>query len=288
MKRAIITLILGIYLISFVSFASALMINSVSTYPEEVAPGETAQVSIELKNNENFDIEDLSISLDLTNVPFAPYNAGTDDSISELLEGKTKSAEFEIVALDSATVGIYKIPLTIQYRESGENLTKTKSSLISVKVNSKPVLETSVENSLLLKNSQNKVSVKIINRGLADVKFLDIELGTSSYYTMISPAKAYIGDVDSNDFQTTEYTIFFKDNSPRTISIPAKLTYQDKTGKEYTLDSTIDLKVYSQEDATSLGLLQPNYGIYYVLLAVFLILVFILYRVIRKRKSKEE
>jgi hypothetical protein len=289
MKKTITILILGIYLFSLISMANALLISSVSTEPSEVAPGETSRVSLTLKNNDDFDIEEVSTSLDFTSVPFAPYNSGSDYLISEILSGKTKSAEFDVVALSNAVSGIYKIPVKIEYRESGQadgtpNLIKT--SLISIMINSKPILEVSSEDGLLLKNQKNKVSLKIVNKGLSDAKFLEISIQGNSYVTIISQPKVYIGDVDSNDFQTVDFDIFFKSNAPNSIRLPATIVYKDISNKEYTETMDVTLKAYSNEQAVSLGLVQQNYTGLIIIGVIITIIIFFVVRTILKRRKQ--
>lgn len=289
MKKTIAILMLGIYLFSLISMANALLIGSVSTSPNEVAPGETSRVSITLKNNDNFDIEEVSTSLDFTNIPFAPHNSGSDYLISEILSGKSKSAEFDVVALNNAASGIYKIPVKIEYRESGqadETPNKIKTSLISIMINSKPILDVSSEDGVLLKNQKNKVSLKIINKGLSDAKFLEINIQGNSYVTIISQSKVYIGDVDSNDFQTADFDIFFKTNAPNSITLPATIVYKDISNKEYTETMEVKLKAYSNEQAVQLGLIQKSYTWLIVLVVIIAIIIFFIVRVILKRRKQ--
>ncbi len=289
MKKTITLLILGIYLFSLISMTNALLISSVSTSPNEVAPGETSRVSLTLKNNDEFDIEDVSTSLDFTNVPFAPYNSGSDYLISEILSGKTKSAEFDVVALSNAASGIYKIPVKIEYRESEQEAgtpNKIKTSLISIMINSKPILEVSSDDGLLLKNQKNKVTLKIVNKGLSDAKFLEINLHGNSYVTIISQPKTYIGDVDSNDFQTADFYMFFKSNAPNSIILPATIVYKDISNKEYTETMDVTLKVYSNDQAVQLGLIQKSYTWLIVLLIIIIIVIFFVVRAILKRRKQ--
>lgn len=285
-KITITLLILGIYLISMISLASALVITSVSTSPDSVAPGETAEIDLSIKNNGEEDLTDVSISLDFTNLPLAPYNSGSDYNVDELVTDKTKQTSFKIIALNDAKSGIYKIPVNIKYTEN--DVVKTKQSLISVMINSEPIIDVEFEDGLLLKNQNNKVTLKVINKGLADVKFLDISIDSLTSYNIVSQQSVYIGDVDSNDFQTADFSLFFKDNSLSTVTIPVTITYKDITNKQYTKSFDVQIKVYNQKQAQELGLKAKNNSIYYVAIAITLILVFILYRVIRNRRRSSE
>ncbi|MEK6860074.1 MAG: CARDB domain-containing protein [Nanoarchaeota archaeon] len=283
---AIALLILGLYMsmVSMTSLTSALTISSVSTNPDSIAPGETAQVSLVVKNNGENDIADVSVGLDFTNLPLAPFNSGSDFNVDELDSDKSRQASFQIIALNDAKSGIYKIPVKIEYSEN--SIVKTKQSMISIMINSVPILNVEAEDGLLLKGQNNKITLKIINKGLADVKFLDISIDSSTSYDVISQKNVYIGDVDSNDFQTADFSLFFKDNALNTVTIPVTLTYKDITNKEYTQSYDVQIKVYNKQQAQSLGLQTKSNTLYYVVGIITLILVFILYRVIRNKRRK--
>ena len=59
--------ILGVYLLSMIAFASALVVDAdyITIYP-----GESGSVKINVDNNFNFDIESVSVALVLDDVPF--------------------------------------------------------------------------------------------------------------------------------------------------------------------------------------------------------------------------
>lgn len=283
----IIVILAGIF---FINLASALVIDSVSVNPSTIAPGQTADIFISLNNNEDYDLQDVSVSLDFTNVPLAPYNSASQYTIGEIREDKTKEAEFKVIAFENSA-GIYKIPVKIIYTSDEENSTAKPieiNSLISVIVNSKPVIKVDYNGGLLLKNKNNKVTFKIINKGLEDVRFLDINLGTSSYYSITSEKSVYVGDVDNNDFQTADFDIFFNQNAPTNINVPVDITYKDIMNKEYHDIFNIQLKVYSSDKAQQLGLIPANNIIYIVIIIIVLIVIFFVYRAIRKRRKQRK
>jgi hypothetical protein len=284
MKTTTITIISAIFLLCLIGFANALTIDRVSVNPDVIAPGKTADVDISIFNNAEEIIEDVSVSLDLTNVPLAPYDSGVDYTTNEIEDGKRKQAEFKIIALNDAKSGIYKIPVKISYTEN--SAVKNQQSLISVTVNSQPIIEVSVEDGLLLKGKDNKVSLKTVNKGLGDAKFFEIETKSSTYYNILSASKIYIGDIDSNDFQTAEFNMFFNNNALSRITVPISVKYKDMTNKEYTKDFDVELRVYSQEQAQNLGLVAKSNTSFYVITIVAVIIIFVIYRWFRRRRKR--
>jgi len=265
-----------------INLVNALVIDSVFTSPDEIVPGESSEVEIKLRNNGNTDIEDVSVNLDLANVPFAPFDSSSEFGFDEIREDKSRSARFEIIALNDAKSGIYKIPVKITYID--EEILKTKNSLISLAINSKPVIGVSSEEDLLLKSQENELDITVINKGLGDIKFLEVEIGTSTYYSILGSRNFYIGDLDSDDFDSVGLKLFFKANAPNKMNLPIFLKYKDFTNKEYIGSFNIELNVYSREKAMELGLIQRNNAYIYIIVIIVLIILYIVYRKIKKRQ----
>ena len=267
------------------SLASALTITSVDTTPEVIAQGESSIIEIGIENDGNDDIEDVSVSLDLTNVPFAPHGSSSEVSFDEIKENRNENAEFEISALSNAQSGIYKIPLKISYKISGETEINTKNSLIGISVNSKPIVNIGIEDGLLLKGQENKISVKITNKGFSDVKFLEVELQGGTSYTTLGPKNVYIGDINSDDFDTAEFNVFFKTNSPGSVNLPIVVRYKDGLNNQYEENFNLQATTYTTKQATDLGLIKKSNTVTYIIITVVLIIIYVIYNRIRKRRK---
>jgi len=266
--------------------ASAITIKSASIFPPEIEPGKTARITLNLKNNLNEDVKDISVRLDLGELPFAPYKSSNEISFDSLNEDESISIIFEIMALADAKSGIYKIPILILYKNE-EGVEKEKESIISLTISSKPILSIEIEKGLLLKGQNNEVAVRIVNKGLSDVRFLEIQIGKSPHYNLISQSKIYLGDIDSDDFDSAEFNLFFKLKSPNTINLPLTITYRDTMNNEYEENRIVGLKVYSKEQATELGLIKESKTFQIIGGIGIIIVIYILYRKIRKRRVKK-
>jgi hypothetical protein len=260
---------------------SALVIDSVSV-ANEIVPGGTSRVSIGLENDGDEDVEDVSVSLDLTNVPFAPFDSSSEYGIDEIREDKTKYAEFEIIALSNAKSNIYKIPIEIQYKDLEDDEIKTKRSLISVVVSSKPILDVDVEG-WYLKNKENDVSFRVTNKGLSDAKFLEINIEGSKYSRVLGLKSYYIGDVDSDDFDSVDVKIYFDNGVGDDVVLPVSIFYRDNLNNEYNEIANVRFNVYTQSRAVELGLIDRNNTVSYVVGVVFVVILFYVYRRLKKR-----
>jgi len=286
-KKILIAVYVILISLAFFSIASALSIKDVSSSPDEIAPGEVATISIKIENIFEEDVQNLEVKLDLEDVPFAPYQSSSEDFLDELEAGDKETFKFELIALPEANSGIYKIPVEINYYQDEEK-GDTKKGLVSLIVNSKPKLVTSLEDSVvLIKGKENEIEIKIVNSGLSDVKFVDLETSDSSGIKFLTNKQQYLGNIDSDDFGSIKYKIYVEPNAKDSISLSINLNYKDSTNKEYSETQMIVLRTYSLKEAQSLGLVQKqNYTLYFV--GGIGVVGFVIYKVLKKRKLKKK
>ena len=275
------------------SFVAAVSITDVSSTPEEVAPGEVINIVIDIKNIFEYDVTNLNVKLELSgeNVPFAPYQSSSEEYLDELDEDDREDFKFKLITLPSTRTGIYKIPVKISYNYEDENSTVLegqKSELISVTVNSEPELKVSLDDSVVLvRGKENVFTLKIVNSGLSDIKFLYVIISDASGMKFLSEKEQYIGDIDSDDFDSVDYNVVVNADASNTISLPVTLTFMDATNKEFTETSSLILKTYSLKEARELGLVDKPKVTAYVVIFI-LVVGYIVYRTIRKRKLKKK
>ncbi|MEK6871572.1 MAG: hypothetical protein AABX16_01580 [Nanoarchaeota archaeon] len=268
--------------------AYALIVDSVSTDTNGVAPGEVTDVEIGLKNNEEDTIKDVSISLDLANVPFAPSDTSSEFGIDEIREGKLKYARFSLIVLHDAQPNVYKIPIKTSYHTEGSTDIISKTSLISITVVAQPVLNAHAEESVLIKGQNNELSIKIINQGTSDVQFLEVTGSPSTYVTLLSTPTVYIGNLDSDDFDSVTYSIFLKNTAPDTLLFPITIRYKDALQKTYTQEFTVAAAAYTEEGAISVGLRERSYTLQITILVILLIVFYLLYRFLQKKLKQKK
>jgi len=274
------------------SLIQAITIKDVSSSPSEVAPGEVVSVSIEIENIFEYDIQNVNVKLDLSgeNTPFAPYQSSSEKYLEELGYGDEEKFTFKLIVLPETESGIYKIPVEIGYENSEGNKTLKNEliGLIGLIVNSKSELKTSLEDLVvLIKGKENEISIKIVNSGLGDAKFVFLTVIDSKGIKFLSEKEQYIGDIDSDDFDSVEYKVYIDADASGTINLPIILKYKDSTNKEYTETSTITLKTYSLKEAQELGLVEKQNYTLYIIIGI-LVISYITYRIVRKRKLKKK
>lgn len=274
-----------IFIVALLSLASALTIKSVSSNPEEISPGSNAKVTIEIENNVGEDLENIAVILDLSQVPFAPYKSSAEKIIEEINEGDTEKVSLELIALSEAKAGIYKIPVSINYNLDDAKVVKT--NFIALTINAEPEIELSSEDTII-KGENNEINIQITNRGLAEIKFLGIEVGPTAGIKIIGQNKAYIGEVDSDDFDSAKFNVFIYKNSKSTINLPVNLTYKDATNKIKTETQVLKINAYSRSEAEELGLVKKDGKSFYIIFLLVIVIAFVIYRKLKKRRKRKE
>lgn len=274
-------------LLLLASLTSSVTIRDVAITNNEIQPGEKTEIDLALKNSLNDKAEDVSIILDLANLPFAPYESSNMFSFDEIDEDDTKHVGFNIIAFSDATAGTYKIPAKISYTLNNER--KETSGIISLIVYASPKLDILAEDSLVRGRTGN-LRIKIINSGLGDAKFFNLKIENARGIKIIGETSAYIGNLESDDFDTAEFKVEISDNVG-IISLPLELTYLDSRNKQITEEKTLNLKAYTEDEAIRLGIIEKSRVGLYAFLIILLVVLYLVYRYLRKRrkrKSEEE
>lgn len=221
---------------------------------DNLVQGKPGIVEIILENPSDSLIRDVTVSLDLSSdkLPFAPSDSATNKKIKTLKSGSDALFRFSLIPFPDADARVYKIPLTISYYDSTNQLVE-KSDLIGVVVGSDADVSYYVEpNYFNLGDSSGVLTFNFINKGLIDVKFLDVIVEETSDYELISGKESYIGGVDSDDFETTDFKIN-KLNNNAEFNFVAKATFLDANNNEYSLDMVMPVKLFSGEEENSKG-----------------------------------
>ncbi|MFH1212096.1 MAG: COG1361 S-layer family protein [Candidatus Woesearchaeota archaeon] len=271
-------------------------INSITTIPEKLVPGKEAIVNVKIKNMADSNLKDVSVKLDLyveesattataTDYPFAPLGSTGEKFIKFLASGESADFTFNLITLPNTESGVYKIPIIISYKDSlGSNY--SQSDVTGFVVEGKPDLVIGVESSTVYSDSRvGKITLKFVNKGLGDIKFLDVKLGDSDDFDIISSSsEEYIGNLDSDDFDTVEFTIS-ADKSGEII-LPLAVEYKDSSNNDYSDEYSIPLNVITTGEA---GIKQNSTGtIILIIILVIVVLFFVVRRIRKKRNSKNK
>ena len=281
MKTKILFLMLAFLVLTSSAYANSITISSVTSRPSEIQPGNRVDISVRLENQGDVDIKDISVSLDLDddNLPFIPVGSAAKKVIKKIDEDESGTVEFTLMSSPDAKPDTYKIPIIVSYKDNDDSI--EEKSVIGLVVESLPVLSIAVEESDIFRVGQiGEVTVRFVNKGLGDVKFLTAELSKSSNYDILSANTVYIGNVGPDDFETASFKMRFNN---RIGQIPLNVEYRDNKNKLFEQTFNLEFPLYSEKEAIELGLENKSQTGMYIGIAVVIIL-FFLYRRYRKRK----
>lgn len=291
MQKNKFSLIIGIFifLVVFINFSSAQNFTftgestGVSLDADYIVlfSGEEGRINIEVKNNLDNEIENVIVKLNLENLPFIAVGSSERD-IDEIDDDDSEDVFFRIKTSTDAIPGNYNIPYQILYKEN--SVLKTKTGSFGIRISAKTNLDFSVETQNNIINQQGRMSLRIINKGFGDIKFVSVEIYPNGY-ELFSDEKIYIGTIGSDEDDVASFDVLFKNANP---GFSARITYRDFENNEQTEVMNIPFKVYTREAAIELGLIQENNTGIYIAAAIALIFAWIIWRRIKKKRKNNK
>ncbi len=268
----------------------ALTVEKFFTTPEITAPGEKTKLSIGLKNYATSLLRNIKVTLNLDSttsgaMPFSPIGS-TNEKIFTLLEpGGNLPVEFSLLVDPDAQSKVYKIPVKFQYSDIlNKNYSKTLS--VSVVVGSVPDIAVYIDSTkVYTPGDTGEVTVKIVNKGLNDIKFLNANLDKADGYKLLSPAGVYVGNIDSDDYETVDYKIGVDRKKAEKVTFPLTIEYKDATNQNYKKSVTLEMPLYTSYEAKRLGLVESSNGLIIIIILIAAVAGFFGYRSWKKRKK---
>ncbi|MBW2977671.1 COG1361 S-layer family protein [Candidatus Woesearchaeota archaeon] len=265
-------------------------IEEITTSPDPIPPGKESTVSLKIRNNADSLVRDVKIKLDMSDatVPFAPIRSTTERQIYQIDAKKEVGIGFNIIAEPDADGGIYKVPITISYTdETGTSY--SKDDILTLKIASETnILATIDSTDIYKKNKAGEVTVKIVNRGLTEIKLLTAKLASNDDFEVLSQQEVYIGNVDSDDYETVDFTLDIKSKEP-VVNLPVELIYMDSTNNEMKQTMNVGLRVFSESDAQKAGIAkEKGVGLTITFLIIVVGLGIYWWRKRKKKKSKKQ
>lgn len=233
-------------------------VSNVESSPDQVRPGDNFTVNMDVENNApNGIVRDINVRLNLENVrvegetgtiqkPFSPLGTTNEKSINALSSGQNQELQFPLISYPDAQAGLYKIPVELEYtNRDGERVSREVT--ITTQVNAEPDFMVNIDSSDLTASlEEGEVSFEIVNRGLANSKFVTVSLDDGNGYNVTSSSHdRYIGELERDDFDTVRYTI---DPSTNDVSYDVTLTYRNAFNQERQETFTLNESLRSADD----------------------------------------
>lgn len=244
-----------------------ILIESVKTRPSKIVPGNKGTVEITVRNLADSYMRYVTTKLDLTfsdlraeattmtapdtfynALPIAPLNSATEKSVYQIPPGETATFTYEIMPFPDAASGIYKVPVIITYEDELET-EYTKEEVIGLVISSTPELDVVIDSyDVYAKNTAGSVTIKFVNKGITDIKFLNVELEQDEDYKITSASTDYVGNVDSDDYESADFKIYLKEPEGDSVKIPVNITYKDSNNNDYSEHFELEMKLLSDAE----------------------------------------
>ena len=260
------------------------------TMPEAIAPGERAMLLITIKNYATSLLKDVKVVVELgksgdVETPFSPVGSTNEKVISSIDPQSSESIEFDLIADPDAKSDTYKIPLRIQYSDV-LNKNYSKTNTLSLVVGTEPDISVYIESTTIYTpDNTGEATIKIVNKGLTDIKFLSIKLSNGAGYKILSPYEVYIGNIDSDDYETVDYKLSVEKTTEKKLVLPLTIEYKDANNQNYKKNVNVELPLYTRSEAKKFGLVKGNGKVYYYLAIIAIVLAFFGYRRWKKRRK---
>ena len=263
-----------------------LYLKEINVDPLQITPGGTGTVTVVLQNTGPALLKDIHMKMELdgTTIPFAPYQSSSLQVLSQLGPTFQKALTFSLITTPEATPGLYKIPVTISYNDERANTTVLKD-IVAITVGEAPQIRPYIKKTTLLApESQGKVTIELANAGNGDVKLTELTILPSESYQLISPSNYfYIGDIDADDTETEEISLYAQDVEK--VTLPIKISYYDANNKKFDQETTLTLPLYSSSDLKKFGLVESGSTGMWVIVLILIGGSYFAYRKYKKRKK---
>jgi len=296
MKNKIFICLVLILIISFVQvkaldlqredridFGHVMRVRNISIEPGSLAPGDSGILTMKIQNFANFPIYDVRVQLKPPS-GISLLNDISTIKIVRLETGESEELKYNVIVLPTTSEGIYEIPYIIDY-VNHIGTERQDNDTFSVIVKSIPKVFVRIEDSGIYKgNNLGDITIKFVNNDIADIKFLTVELQDSEDYEIISGNKEYIGDLDSDDFESVTFRLKILNKKKDNIKLPLNIYYKDSLNNDYndTLEATLNIRT-----ASELG--KKNNGTAFVILGIIIIgiVIFYVYKKMKKKKHQQ-
>ncbi len=174
------------------------------------SPGSVANITVSIENVGNAAANDASVTLNFSS-PFTAIGS-SETYVGQFNTKESKDLSFQASVDSTADITAYNIPMSIDYFD----LAGTKQSIaksIGIQVDGKPEIEVLLENAAIFTSgTKGTITITVVNKGFAQVKFVDLKMLPSKDYDVVSASEVYVGSLDSDSTDSQDFQIQMHNN----------------------------------------------------------------------------
>ncbi|MCH8003253.1 MAG: hypothetical protein IH934_01370 [Nanoarchaeota archaeon] len=263
-----------------------LAVDSVSLDKKTLEPGSSGNIKIMLSNKADSVLKDIKVTLDIDKSLFVPLGSTNEKSIYQIDAKEDYEFNFKILANPEAESGVYQVPLKIAYSdELGKGY--VTNGTIGIVIGAIPDLSVTLDDSDIYEAGKSgEIVIKVVNKGVINIKFVNMKLLSSEDYRILSNEDKYLGNIESDDFETAEFKLFVDKTRSKQITLPLVLEYKDANNNDFSDKIELKLNLYTASEAKKLGLKQGNRFMGALIIIVIVVAGLWYYRKRRKMRKK--
>jgi len=276
MKRiAIISIfILTLTAMQVYAVSPSLQVSTVVN-PINIYPGEDGFVQITITNIGTVSADKVSVRLFSIDRPLLSRSLLSATGLGSLGPGNSVSTQFLFSVPENTPKGLYNIQFQIESCQGGSCSDFLQNAVVNVKTQTTN-FEVNIQ-----ETSGNKVSLSVANVGINPAIAVSINIPDQDNFTVVGPSSAFLGNLDSGDFTTADFTLIpAKNNTLNNLRV--EISYTDSTGKRHTLIEQTPLLLITGLQTTKTT---SDNSLYIGAVVVLLIVGFLYYRRRRGRKQ---
>lgn len=247
MKRITIFTVFLVLTAATAAAAPNLNIDTVSTDPQPVKPGDTATLYVSVQN----DADDKAENLRVTYNGHRLFNLlQPDDRVTtrSLLGGREDlTLKYDVTVPENAPQGTYSLPFTLEAGNTRGTVNKEVSVEIKPETPSLDLTDVTVSPSPLRPGQQAQVSLSLVNQGNRAIENIDVSMDTTN--TGLLPIgetnTKSVGQILAGESTTTAFQVTSRPGSETALyEIPFTVSYDDTSGEpvEKTVETGIRIQ----------------------------------------------
>ena len=255
---------------------AGIVIEDYLVTPTPVVPGQITDVSLRLRNTGKVSVKNVDVGIELEDGTFSTINSGAKKRIPSIPTGGDATVLFKLASDTSTEIKLYSIPVSLSFQDE-RNTQFNETAKVSLIVNAPPELALTVDSTQFTdKTAAGTVSLKVVNKGVTNLKYVTVRLAKTQDYDVLSSSnEAYVGNLDSDDFETVDFTVKPLVSNPR---LAVQVEFKDPYNADFSQNYELPLRIITDEDLGKGGSVWP------IFLVAVLVIAGIAYWRMRKRK----
>lgn len=204
-----------------------IQVTDVSYSENVIQPGDSFTMNIVLQNVGSAQIKDLDVSIRNFSSAVIPAGTDTEKIITNLSPGESNTINFDLIALPSAAISPFSIPISLTYYDDQGNL-HTDTKFAGLKISGIPNFVVSLENTNIYAGQTNTLSVDIANVGTGSAQFVTVYADSNQN---VLPEVSYVGSLNPDDSSTISLSLFSNKAGPQSLNLT--IQYKDAYNQQY-------------------------------------------------------